>query len=293
MQGKDDRTTGDKTLLWRALKRTTEGESRKVVTSTKGEDGFKAWYALNRRFEPSVSARHGAVMADFTGMVGRPDKTPGELQTLMTEIMRKIKIIEDITGQEVPDMMAKAVLLGVLDPLTRQHAAAMHSQDFTKLRVRVLEFASNAVPSGGKESMDTGRFSGFQAQGQESPGYDPTWDEEGHGGFNAIGKGGKGKGKGSGECHHCGEKGHFKRECPKLYGKGGKGDSKGSGKGMWEAKGGGKGKGGGFQGDCYNCGKPGHTSRECWKGKGKGGGYGPAGGKGGMRTLDEYWGGQV
>ena len=85
MQGKSERVKKDKTQLWRALKRVTDGESKKVVTSTKGEDGFKAWYALNRRFEPSVSARHGVVMADFTGMVGRPAKTPGELQTLMTD----------------------------------------------------------------------------------------------------------------------------------------------------------------------------------------------------------------
>mgnify|MGYP000571085284 CR=1 FL=1 len=194
LQGKADRVKEDTTQLWRALERVTEGESRKVVTSTKGEHSFQAWFALNRRFEPSVAARHGVVMADFTGMVGRPAKTLGELQTLMTEIMRKIKIIEDITGQEVFDMMAKAVLLGVLDPLTRQHTAAMHSQSFTKLRVKVLEFASNAVPNGGRDTMDVGRCSGpFEAPGQHSPVYDPVWEEEGYGGFNAIGKGEKGR----------------------------------------------------------------------------------------------------
>ena len=110
-----------------------------------------------------------------------------------------------------------------------------------------------------------------------------------------IGKAGKGKGKGGGDFHHCGEKGHFKRECPKLWGKGGKGGTKGSGKGMGEVEGSGKGMG--FQGSCYTCGKPGHTSRECWAkgaGKGKGGGYGPASsGKGSARTLDEFWQGQV
>ncbi len=190
-------------------------------------------------------------MADFTGMVGRPAKTPGELQTLVTEIGRKIKMIEDITGQEVPDMMAKAVLLGVLDPLTRQHTAAIHSQSFTKIRVSVLEFASNAMPMHGKKARDIGRVeSGSHLRGRAWE--ETEWDEEDPGGFNYVGKGGKGKGKGkgSGECHNCGEKGHFKRDCPKLQGQGGKGGYKGSGKGMGEDKGGGKGNG--HQGNCYN-----------------------------------------
>ena len=69
LQGKSTRVQKDKTPLWRALKKVTEGESRRVVAGIKGEDGFKAWYALNRRFEPSVSARHGIVLAEFAGMI--------------------------------------------------------------------------------------------------------------------------------------------------------------------------------------------------------------------------------
>ena len=40
------------TNLWRLLRRVTEGESKKVVMSTKDEDGFRAWQRLRQRFEP-------------------------------------------------------------------------------------------------------------------------------------------------------------------------------------------------------------------------------------------------
>ena len=94
---------------------------------------------------------------DFHNMGSKPARNPGELQTLITEMGRKIKVIEEITGQDVPDMMAKSVLLSVLDPTTRQHTAGIHSQPYVKIRARVLEFASNAMPAGTKDVREIGR----------------------------------------------------------------------------------------------------------------------------------------
>jgi hypothetical protein len=228
-------------------------------------------------------------------MGSKPARNPGELQSLITEMGRKIKMIEEITGEVVPDMMAKSVLLSVLDPLTRQHTAVIHSQTYVKIRARVLEFASNAMPMVGREARDIGRVeSGSTLLGSawreptNDGGYLPTdWEEENYGDLSYVGKGGKAKGKGgkgNGECHNCGEKGHFKANCPKPPVKGGKGGNKGGGKGDGK----GSGKGSGFQGECYQCGKWGHTKAECWKGKGKGGPAG-GGGKGGLRTFGDYY----
>ena len=38
----------DSTMIWRALKRLTEGTSQKIVTNTRGENGFLAWLKLAR-----------------------------------------------------------------------------------------------------------------------------------------------------------------------------------------------------------------------------------------------------
>eukprot|EP00973_Karenia_brevis_P052469 7290406-Karenia_brevis.AAC.1 len=70
--------TGDAVKVWRALKALTEGEARKVLTSVKGEDGFIGWQKLHQRFQPGLATREGLLLAEFSGMVARPGKNPGE-----------------------------------------------------------------------------------------------------------------------------------------------------------------------------------------------------------------------
>ena len=40
--------------------------------SVKNEDGFKAWQKLHVHFGPSLSAKRGMALADFSGMVAKP-----------------------------------------------------------------------------------------------------------------------------------------------------------------------------------------------------------------------------
>ena len=143
------------TNLWRLLRRITEGESKKVVMSIKGEDGFRAWQKLKQRFEPALAARQGLVMAEFSGTVARPAKSPGETIALLTEVDRKMKLVEDVTGEEVSEMHARSVVVGILDPVARQRTAMNHSKSYEALKKIVQEFANNSTTS--QEAMQSGR----------------------------------------------------------------------------------------------------------------------------------------
>ena len=81
-----EKVTQDGLSVWRALKALTQGEVRKVVTNVKSESGFRAWQKLHMRFGPSLSAKQGKVLADFSGMIGKPAKTPAETRNLITEM---------------------------------------------------------------------------------------------------------------------------------------------------------------------------------------------------------------
>ena len=83
-----DRVIRDQVQVWRAIKRLTEGEAKKIIMSVKDEDGFRAWQQLRLRFEPAVGSRQGMVLADFSGMVARPAKTPSELVTIIADFQR-------------------------------------------------------------------------------------------------------------------------------------------------------------------------------------------------------------
>ena len=89
-------------------------------------------------------------MIEFSSMVAKPAKSPGELLSLITEMDRRMKMLEDVTGEPVPAMMAKAVLIGILDPITRQHTATVHALQYDKLKPTVMEFASNATNNSGE-----------------------------------------------------------------------------------------------------------------------------------------------
>ena len=66
------KVTEDSVQVWR-------GEARKVIMSVKNEDGFKAWQKLHMHFGPSLSAKQGMALSDFSGMVAKPATKPDEV----------------------------------------------------------------------------------------------------------------------------------------------------------------------------------------------------------------------
>ena len=143
---KDMMMAEESEVLWLTLKYLTEdnSEPRKVVTSVMHEDGFAAWSRLNARYGLALAARQGQVLAQFASMV-KVSKTPAETRSNMTEIDRMAKIVFEVTGRPVTDESMKGVLVGSLDPITRQMTAHLHGVDTSteELRNHISRFTSN------------------------------------------------------------------------------------------------------------------------------------------------------
>jgi hypothetical protein len=191
LDGQDRHTakiTSDELHVWRMLKNLTNGEARKVVTSIKTENGFRAWQKLHMRFGPSLASKQGMVLMEFSAMMARPAKTQDETRSLAMEMERRIKLVEDVTGEEVSENHVKLVLVGILDPMTREHTAmyrgskASHEQ----LKKVVLEF-TNDVACG----LDSVQIGALHVQGHDFGGEQPHHhDDVEHEHFvGALGKG--------------------------------------------------------------------------------------------------------
>ena len=86
--------------------------------SVKNEDGFKAWQRLHMHFGPSLSAKQGMALADFSGMVAKPASQEKRSHSSRS-LERRMKMVEEVTGKLISDNHAKSVLVVILDPMTR------------------------------------------------------------------------------------------------------------------------------------------------------------------------------
>ena len=50
---------------------------------------------------------------DFSGMVASPAKTTEETRNLITEMERKMKMVDDFAGEEVTENHPKSVVVGI------------------------------------------------------------------------------------------------------------------------------------------------------------------------------------
>ena len=246
-KSKNDELGNEGVQLWRALKKLTEdySEARQVVTSVPDEDGYAAWAKLHKRYGMALAMKQGTMLANFSSLGTNKCKSPSETRSRVIEIDRMAQMTHEITGHPVGDGHWKSVLVGMLDPVTRQHTANLMGSKHTAndLKNAILEFTSNVVLD--DNAMNIGHIGERKTQDKQEDqggGEGDAWgDWSGTSGWdpgdgaNALGKGGP-----KGGCWHCGGP-HYSNQCPKGKGKGAGGKGKGGGKADGKGSKGGKG----------------------------------------------------
>jgi len=89
------------------------------VRSTKKENRFRALQKLLQKFQPGLSCKQVVVISELSNMLKTPAKTTAELKIMMTDLEEKMKQTEEITGEQVSQLHAKSVLIGIPDLSTR------------------------------------------------------------------------------------------------------------------------------------------------------------------------------
>ena len=224
-----DEVLGQAVELHRTLRALTDGEARQIAQSAMAENGLEAWRALHLRFGLATAAKMGAALTDVTIMTHKPAKNPAETRVTITELERRVRIAEDLTGVTMDDNWLKSVLAVLVDPLTRAHTTKFlgPTKSYQELKRAVLEFSTNNTGAKPAEAtaMDLSQF----VESAEATVEDESWEDLDDPALNAV--------TSMVYCHKCGGAGHVAPQCPSQLPKGkGKGPSKGKGKGPTTAQ---------------------------------------------------------
>merc|ERR1712218_526298 len=98
-------------------------------------------------------------------------KSPAETRSKVIDIDKLAKLTQDITGEPIGEGHWKSVLVGMLDPLTRQHTPSLmgSKHSVAELKQAILEFTSSVVLDSA-DAMQLGRFGGQEGLGGEPAG---------------------------------------------------------------------------------------------------------------------------
>ena len=169
----------------------------------RAEDGFEAWRRLHMQFKPKLVIRQGQVLADFAAMVSRRAKSVAETRELLTGLERRTKMVRDMTERGIFDMHARSVLIGILDPQTRQHTAYRQADPFELFKNSVLDFVNAAGSSQGELTKSDPMQVGRVEEGTTNAG---SGAEESSDSGIGVEKDNVWAGSGFKQCYNCGVK---------------------------------------------------------------------------------------
>ena len=269
--------------VWRALKELTEDDVRRIVETAAEEDGYEGWRSMCQYFEPALSAQQTAAMSDLMLMIRRkPVNNIQETKALMLEFATKVRIVEAISDEGVPDKTLSGILAVIIDDETRKHTTHFQgegksAENFKRAIIDFVNTASTQATT--MNSANNGSDGRGPAPMQVNP---LAWSNVPNYTIN-TGSSSSGESNGSWECWDC-----WGNYDPNANNAEAKPETNTNVPQTADEiqyalamKGKGKGK---SKGPCWTCGKMGHQSRDCWQHLAHAGG-GKYGGKGGLPMM--------
>ena len=201
-----------------------------VLVENHPNNGFEAWRALSRRYDPVGET---FTFDKMTSLLSRERcKDIGDLPAAIERWTRDLQLYERKTGQTLPREWRVPIIFQMVpkanftEVKSRWQLSA--TKDITKFAQELVVFANDLK----HEQAKTRGPTAMEVDSVQRDYTDEEWDEyvaECQATLDWVGKGGgkggksgrfvrggKGKGKGQGRCHWCNEDGHLKMHCKKF-----------------------------------------------------------------------------